>query len=46
MINRLTETTQPVEVQETTFTMDVMGRYICSTWDETVNNGGTSLMPW
>ena len=40
MINRLTETNQPVEIQETTFTMDVMGRYICSTWDEAVNNGG------
>jgi choline dehydrogenase-like flavoprotein len=40
MINRLTETNQPVEVQDTTFTTDVMGRYICSTWDEAVNNGG------
>ncbi len=40
MINRLTEINQPVEVQETTFTTDVMGRYICSTWDEAVNNGG------
>ena len=40
MINRLTETNQPVEVQETSFTTDVMGRYICSTWDEAVNNGG------
>jgi len=40
MVNRLTETNQPVGVQETTFTTDVMGRYICSTWDEAVNNGG------
>ena len=40
MINRLIERGQPVEVQDTSFTTDVMGRYICSTWDEAVNNGG------
>lgn len=40
MINRLIETGQPIEVQESSFTIDVMGRYICSTWDEAVNNGG------
>lgn len=40
MINRLTETNQSAEVQETTFTTDVMGRYLCSTWDEAVSNGG------
>ncbi|HKC95065.1 MAG TPA: family 16 glycoside hydrolase [Nitrospira sp.] len=40
MINRLIESGQPVEVQDTTFTTDVMGRYVCSTWDEAVNNGG------
>jgi len=40
MINRLIESGQPVEVQDTNFTTDVIGRYICSTWDEAVNNGG------
>src|SRR5262245_62153981 len=41
MINRLIESGgQPVEVQDTAFTTDVMGRYVCSTWDEAVNNGG------
>lgn len=40
MINRLIDTGQPVEVQESSFTTDVMGRYICGTWDKAVNNGG------
>ena len=40
MINRLIESGQPIEVQDTNFTTDVMGRYVCSTWDEAVNNGG------
>jgi choline dehydrogenase-like flavoprotein len=43
MINRLVETNQAVEVQETTFAIDVLGRYICSTWDEAVNNGGVAF---
>src|SRR5882724_3102222 len=32
-----------VEVQDTEFTLDVMGRYICSTWDEAVTNGGVAF---
>jgi choline dehydrogenase-like flavoprotein len=32
--------TNTVEVQDTTFSLDVLGRYICSTWDEAVSNGG------
>jgi hypothetical protein len=41
MINRLIEKPNAsVEVQETTFALDVLGRYICSTWDEATNNGG------
>jgi NAD(P)-binding Rossmann-like domain len=43
VINRLFETAQPVEVQETTFSIDVTGRYVCSTWDEAVNNGGVAF---
>jgi choline dehydrogenase-like flavoprotein len=31
---------QLVEVQETNFSHDVLGRYICNTWDEATNNGG------
>jgi choline dehydrogenase-like flavoprotein len=40
MINRLVEAADQVEVQDTTFSTDVLGRYICNTWDEAVNNGG------
>ena len=29
-----------VEVQETTFSLDVLGRYLCNSFDEAVNNGG------
>lgn len=43
MINRLNETNQAVEVQETSFAIDVLGRYICSTWDEATNNGGVAF---
>src|SRR3954447_1313368 len=43
MINRLQDTNQQVAVQDTTFTIDVVGRYICNTWDEAVNNGGVAF---
>jgi choline dehydrogenase-like flavoprotein len=43
MINRLVETSQPVEVQDTAFAVDVLGRYICNTWSEAVNNGGVAF---
>lgn len=39
-IKELVEGGQPVEVQQTAFSQDVLGRYICNTWDEAVNNGG------
>ena len=42
-IKRLTEADQTVEVQETTFSLDVPGRYVCSTWEEAVNNGGAAF---
>ena len=32
-----------VEVQDTEFTLDVVGRYVCSTWDEVVNNNGVAF---
>jgi hypothetical protein len=40
MITRLTATDQTTEVQETDFSIDVLGRYICNSFDEAVNNGG------
>src|SRR5215204_1056181 len=40
MIQKLVSTNQTVEVQETDFSIDVLGRYICSTYDEAVNNEG------
>jgi choline dehydrogenase-like flavoprotein len=43
MLKRLLESSDPadqVEVQKTTLALDVLGRYICSTFDEAANNGG------
>lgn len=40
MIQRLEETGETTDVQRTTFSVDVLGRYACNTWDEAVNNGG------
>ena len=43
MINQLAETNQAAAVQQTTFSIDVLGRYICSTWDEATTNGGVAF---
>ncbi len=43
MINQLAETNQTVEVQDTTFAIDVLGRYICNSWDEATANGGVAF---
>ena len=40
MIRNLQEGPNTVEVQETTFSLDILGRYICSTYEEAINNGG------
>jgi choline dehydrogenase-like flavoprotein len=32
--------TVPVPVQQTTFSIDALGRFVCSTWDEATQNGG------
>jgi hypothetical protein len=32
-----------VQVQETEFSIDVLGRYVCSTWDEATQNGGVAF---
>ena len=42
-LNRLIDSgnpIQPPDVQRTTFGLDVMGRFVCNTWDEAVNSGG------
>jgi hypothetical protein len=43
MLNRLQDTGAPVSIQDTTFSVDVLGRYVCNTWDEAVNNGGVQF---
>lgn len=43
MINRLQDTAQTVAIQDTTLAVDVLGRYVCNTWDEAVNNGGVQF---
>jgi choline dehydrogenase-like flavoprotein len=46
-LNRLTDTNQPIQpppdVQRTTMSLDVLGRFICNTWDEALNNGGAAF---
>jgi choline dehydrogenase-like flavoprotein len=42
-LNRLIDSgnpIQPPDVQRTTFGLDVVGRFVCNTWDEAVNSGG------
>jgi choline dehydrogenase-like flavoprotein len=34
------DTGNPVALQDTTLALDVLGRFVCNTWDEAVNNGG------
>ncbi|MEA2791880.1 MAG: hypothetical protein QOG73_4286 [Acetobacteraceae bacterium] len=33
----------PPDVQRTTMSLDVLGRFVCSTWDEAVGNGGAAF---
>jgi hypothetical protein len=39
-IKHLVESGQRIDVEETTFSLDVVGRYVCNTLAEAVNNGG------
>jgi choline dehydrogenase-like flavoprotein len=44
-LNRLDDSGQPLlpdapDVQRTTLSLDVLGRFVCNTWDEAVGNGG------
>ncbi|MFL5106182.1 MAG: NAD(P)-binding protein, partial [Xanthobacteraceae bacterium] len=43
MLNRLQDTGTPVTVQDTTLAIDVLGRFVCNTWDEAINNGGVQF---
>jgi hypothetical protein len=37
---KLVPTNQPVNLQDTAFSVDALGRFICSTWQEATQNGG------
>jgi choline dehydrogenase-like flavoprotein len=37
---KLVPAAQQVQVQDTTFSTDALGRYLCSTWQEATGNGG------
>lgn len=37
---KLIATGTPVQVQETTFSVDALGRFVCSTWEEVTASGG------
>ncbi len=42
-LHRLDDSGQPLlipDVQRTSLSLDVLGRFCCNTWDEAVNNGG------
>jgi hypothetical protein len=42
-LNRLNDSLQPLpspDVQRTTLSLDLMGRFVCDTWEEAVGNGG------
>ncbi len=43
MLNRLVDAGPPAPVQDTTLSLDVLGRFICNTWDEATNNGGVQF---
>jgi hypothetical protein len=35
-----------VNVQQTVFSQDVLGRWVCSTWPEVSGNGGDPFDAW
>jgi choline dehydrogenase-like flavoprotein len=39
-LRRLIETCEDVDVQDTAFSTDAVGRYLCSSWEEATENGG------
>ncbi|PYL08600.1 MAG: GMC family oxidoreductase, partial [Verrucomicrobia bacterium] len=40
---RLVDATDKVDVQNTAFATDVVGRFICNSWDEATQNGGVGF---
>ncbi len=40
---RLINATDTVDVQDTAFATDVLGRFICNTWEEATQNGGVGF---
>lgn len=43
MLNRLQDSKSQVSVQDTTLSLDVLGRFICNTWEEVTSNGGVQF---
>lgn len=44
---KLDQVPAPFDVQDTTFSHDVLGRYICSTWDEVMaSQNNCQTMDW
>lgn len=39
-LSKLIETNQATAFQNTTFSIDALGRFVCSTWEEATDNGG------
>ncbi len=37
---KLVPAAEQVQVQDTSFSTDVLGRHVCSTWQEATSNGG------
>ena len=42
-LQKLVATDEAVSVQETTFSVDALGRFVCSTWDEATGSGGRPI---
>src|SRR5258708_37858148 len=43
VLNRLQDSKSQVSVQDTTLSLDVLGRFICNTWEEVTSNGGVQF---
>ena len=43
MLKQLVVGDDPTSVQETSFSIDVLGRFLCNTWEEATQNGGPAF---
>src|SRR5258708_32529744 len=43
VLNRLQDSKSQVSVTDTTLSLDVLGRFICTTWAEATSNGGVQF---